>query len=193
MTHTAPAPATVGPTDRGTRDRATDARTEGTPQHPAPTSAPDHAADVADVRRLVQDRAAAFRAGDAERLVADLLPDAVLFTLAPPLAQPAAAAHDVGALRAWFAGHGGRVGYEVTDLVVRIDGDLALCHSIDRMGAPDDTPGHRFDLWFRTTLGLCRVGGRWRVAHQHQSTPFHMDGSFRAAVDLRPGSDGDQG
>ena len=26
----------------------------------------------------------------------------------------------------------------------------------------------------------------WRIAHAHTSVPFHMDGSFRAAVELQP-------
>jgi ketosteroid isomerase-like protein len=43
-----------------------------------------------------------------------------------------------------------------------------------------------FDLWFRSTLGLRKSDGVWRIVHEHTSTPFYMDGSFRAAVDLKP-------
>ena len=43
-----------------------------------------------------------------------------------------------------------------------------------------------FDLWFRVTLGLRRVDGRWLVTHEHESVPFEMDGSFRASTDLTP-------
>lgn len=28
--------------------------------------------------------------------------------------------------------------------------------------------------------------GAWRIAHRHESVPFYMDGSNRAAVDLTP-------
>jgi ketosteroid isomerase-like protein len=42
------------------------------------------------------------------------------------------------------------------------------------------------DLWFRLTLGLRSIGGRWKLLHEHESVPFYMDGSYKAAVDLRP-------
>jgi ketosteroid isomerase-like protein len=46
--------------------------------------------------------------------------------------------------------------------------------------------GATFELWFRSTLVLREVDGRWQIVHSHESTPFHMDGSLRAAVDLTP-------
>ena len=42
------------------------------------------------------------------------------------------------------------------------------------------------DLWVRTTLGFRKADGRWRVVHEHVSVPFYMDGSERAALDLKP-------
>jgi PhnB protein len=38
----------------------------------------------------------------------------------------------------------------------------------------------------RETLGLRKIDGIWKIAHQHHSVPFYMDGSNRAAVDLKP-------
>jgi ketosteroid isomerase-like protein len=43
-----------------------------------------------------------------------------------------------------------------------------------------------FSLWYRVTLGLRKIDGRWLVTHEHESVPFEMDGSFRASVDLLP-------
>ena len=31
-----------------------------------------------------------------------------------------------------------------------------------------------------------KVDGTWRITQEHNSTPFYMDGSFKAAVDLQP-------
>jgi PhnB protein len=42
------------------------------------------------------------------------------------------------------------------------------------------------DLWFRQTWGFERTGERWLIVHLHQSVPFLMDGSFKAAVELKP-------
>ncbi len=39
-------------------------------------------------------------------------------------------------------------------------------------------------LGHRSTLGLRRIDGRWRSYHEHTSTPFYLDGSNRAALDL---------
>jgi ketosteroid isomerase-like protein len=36
------------------------------------------------------------------------------------------------------------------------------------------------------TVCLRKLDGTWRITHEHNSTPFYMDGSFRAALDLQP-------
>ena len=45
--------------------------------------------------------------------------------------------------------------------------------------------GEEVSLWFRNTSCFRRNGGTWQVVHSHDSVPFYMDGSFRAAVDLK--------
>jgi ketosteroid isomerase-like protein len=45
--------------------------------------------------------------------------------------------------------------------------------------------GEDQDLWFRTTMCLRKINARWRIVHDHSSVPFYMDGSYRAAVDLK--------
>jgi hypothetical protein len=46
--------------------------------------------------------------------------------------------------------------------------------------------GEKVDLWFRATLGFRKIDGRWKITNEHSSVPFYMDGSFKAAVDLKP-------
>jgi ketosteroid isomerase-like protein len=139
--------------------------------------------DEALVRELVEQRVAAMRAGDAAALVATYTSGAVTFSLAPPLANTGV---DADALRGWFGTFDGPVDYEVRDLDVSVGGDLGFCHSINRLSATPNGMTEGFDLWFRATLGLRKADGVWRVVHEHTSTPFYMDGSFRAAVDLKP-------
>lgn len=62
---------------------------------------------------------------------------------------------------------------------------VAFCHSLNRRSGTM-TGGTRNDLRFRQTLGLRRVDDRWTIVHQHESVPFYMDGSDRAAVDRAP-------
>ena len=139
-----------------------------------------------DITGLFDRRAAAMRAGDADSLVADYLPDAVTFTLAPPLAHTAPEVVDPEAMRAWFSTFDSAVDYEIRDLDVTAEGDLAFCRSLNRMSAVPRGHHEAFDLWFRSTVCLRRVDGAWRIAHEHTSTPFYMDGSFGAALDLTP-------
>jgi ketosteroid isomerase-like protein len=42
------------------------------------------------------------------------------------------------------------------------------------------------DLWFRETLGFRKIDGKCAITHEHKSVPFYMDGSFKAAIDLKP-------
>jgi hypothetical protein len=58
--------------------------------------------------------------------------------------------------------------------------------ALNRLSATPHGAAARFDLWFRGTVCLRKVGGTWWITHEHNSTPFYMDGSFRAALDLRP-------
>jgi PhnB protein len=48
------------------------------------------------------------------------------------------------------------------------------------------TDGQKVDLWFRQTLCFRKINGTWAIVHEHESVPFCMDGSFRAAIDLKP-------
>lgn len=141
--------------------------------------------DEPAIRELMADRVSAMRTGDAQTICRAYTPDAVVFSLAPPLVQPPHGAGDVAQMQAWFDDKGGSVWSDVHDLQVTVDGDLALCTSLQSMGAPPNSP-QPFTLWFRSTLGLRRLDGQWRIIHEHTSTPFHMDGSFRAATDLQP-------
>jgi ketosteroid isomerase-like protein len=135
-------------------------------------------ADEEHIRAVMADRAAAMRERDAERFVAHYAPQIVKFDLPPPLQLTAPEASDAGALRAWFASHpGGPISYEIRDLTVTVGGDVAFCHSLNQLGGA---------LWFRSTIGLRKIGGEWRITHEHNSTPFYMDGSDKAALGLQP-------
>lgn len=138
---------------------------------------------IQDIRQLVAEQETAMRARDAEALVGLYTPDAVTFTLAPPLKQ---GAPDVAGLQSWFATFDGPIEYETRDLDVTEEGDIAFCHSLNRLSATPQGSSEPFNLWYRATLCLRRVDGAWRIAHEHNSTPFYMDGTFAAALDLEP-------
>ena len=139
--------------------------------------------DVRAVRAALDVWAAAMAAKDTGGVLEQLTHDCVQFSLAPPLI----AEEDLSGegLARWFAGWDGPLGFDQHGLVIETGGDIALAHGLTNLRAVA-RGGERVDLWFRQTLGLRREGGRWRISHSHESVPFYMDGSFKAAVDLRP-------
>ena len=142
--------------------------------------------DVAEIREVLAGEVAAMRARDAAALVERFTVDAVTFTLAPPLWNPAPVVRDVAALAAWLATFEGPIDFEHRDLGVEVGGDVAFAYGVSRLTATPRGGSESFDLWLRSSWGFRRVDGVWLVAHEHRSTPFYMDGSFRACVDLEP-------
>jgi ketosteroid isomerase-like protein len=134
------------------------------------------------IRSLIDDWARAMRAKDVDSVMAHYAPHSVTFDLAPPLISTSA---DATGLQAWFSTWQGPIGYQIRDLNITAADDAAFCHSLNRLSGTK-TDGERADIWFRQTLCLRKIGGEWRIMHQHESVPFYMDGSYRAAVDLKP-------
>jgi ketosteroid isomerase-like protein len=153
------------------------------------TAEATHAAHAETAIRAVLDgHAAAHAARDVERLRATYTDDAVCYVLAPPLQQgPETAYGTPEGLRAWFATFDGPVRITYRDPVVTTDGNVAFVHCLTSMTATPAGTGEPFTLWYRSSFGLRRLeGAAWRITHRHDSTPFYMDGTFRAAVDLQP-------
>jgi ketosteroid isomerase-like protein len=142
--------------------------------------------DEIQIRQMMADQQTAMRGRDAERLVARYTPEIVSFDLAPPLQHTGAEVRDAGGLQAWFAGFDGPIDYEITQLHVTAGSDVAFCHSLNRLSTTPRGMPQPFTLWFRATVCLRKQEGAWRISHQHNSTPFYMDGSLRAALDLEP-------
>jgi uncharacterized protein (TIGR02246 family) len=141
--------------------------------------------DEEQIRALLEDRAAATAAGDARRFLAPCAPEIVQFELGPPLQLRGGEGLDEKAVEAWYATWDGPVEVSLTQVEITVGGDVAFSHSINRMrGTKAD--GYEVDLWSRATVGLRRTGGTWRITHTHSSVPFLMDGSGRAALDLKP-------
>ena len=55
--------------------------------------------DQTAIRTLIQDRTTAMRTGDAETICFSYAPDAVVFSLAPPLVQPPDGPRDIAKLK----------------------------------------------------------------------------------------------
>ena len=102
--------------------------------------------------------------------------------LAPPLANRGA---DLAAIRRWFDTWVGPIDLDLQELRIDVADGLAVSTGLSRMRGIK-TDGLKVDLWVRATMAYRKVDGRWTVIHEHVSVPFYMDGSERAALDLKP-------
>ena len=122
------------------------------------------------------------RKKDVAAVAAQYQPDAMIFDLAPPLAH----AFDPQGLAAWLDTWEGPVDQQTRDETILVSGDLAVCYGLTKVSARTKAGGEQAEWWQRITVCLQKIDGAWKIVHEHSSVPFHMDGSFRAAVDLQP-------
>ena len=139
--------------------------------------------DQAAIRAIFGDRTNALFGKVVDLAVKHFADDVVSYDLDPPLQH-------VGPDRRRAAGlvrHLGwadRAGRWATSWS-RSAAIIAIARGLGHMtGTKKD--GDKVDLWARVTVGSCAARRRWKITHQHTSVPFLMDGSFKAAVDLKP-------
>jgi ketosteroid isomerase-like protein len=120
---------------------------------------------------------------NAWAIAAPYASDAAIFNLAPPLAHRGI---DIAETQAWLDTWEGPIEIEPRDFHVTVSGNIAFCHGYMRMNGRKKGAEQRVSFWMRETLCLERVGGDWRIVHEHTSVPFYMDGSLRPAFDLEP-------
>lgn len=143
------------------------------------TTSPE--ADATAIRSVFEAIARGFRDRDAAAVAQHYASDAVVADLAPPLQRQGM---DVPALQEWLDGWDGPVELTHKDVLVDVSGDLAISHGLVHTEAK--RAGQTVGWWSRVTTALRREDGDWVVTLDHVSVPFHMDGTFRAALDLNP-------
>src|ERR687898_1204604 len=138
------------------------------------------------IRGRVEDLVAALRAKDIDGVMSLFAPNIVSFDIAPQFG----ALRYVGAdnkRRAWheaFATFTGPFDYEVHELNVTTEGELALVHSLNHVKLTQAS-GQVTELWLRWTACLRRMDGVWVVVHDHVSVPADLEHG-QAVLDLTP-------
>ena len=150
--------------------------------HLARESGRKDADDQAAIHAIFGDRTNALFGKVADLAVKHFADDVVSYDLAPPLQH---VGPDRQGIQAWFDTWDGPISWAMHDTHVEIGGDIAFARGLGHMtGTKKD--GGKVDTWVRVTVCLGRRAGAWKITHEHTSVPFHMDGSFKAAVDLKP-------
>ncbi|MES2924750.1 MAG: nuclear transport factor 2 family protein [Verrucomicrobiota bacterium] len=135
-----------------------------------------------EIRTVVDVWTDGIRRKDVCSVADQFLPHSVGFYLAPPLVADTPLE---GNLADWFATFTGPIGHDLRDLTIAGNGDVAWCHALLHL-IGTKTDGQTTDVWYRLTLCFRKTAGQWKIAHAHESVPFYMDGSDRAAIDLKP-------
>ena len=136
-----------------------------------PTGAPD---DVAAIRALEDNFAAALNAGDVDAMMRNYVSDdsLVVFDVVPPR-QHTGPAEYRKAWSGYFAHFKGTPTFTISDLVITVDGSVGFSHSIQRtIGI--DTNGHAVDRTVRVTDGYRKIDGKWLIALEHISVPVDL-------------------
>ncbi len=115
----------------------------------------------ADIRRVIDARAAAVHKGDVEAMMADVADHVVVFDVVDPLRRTGKASSRDRAAE-WVALYQGPITWENRDVRVLAGGDVAFCCMLSRVTGTLKTDT-KVDMWFRTTLGLERLGSRRSV------------------------------
>ena len=141
------------------------------------------AVDEADIRERIDTLAGAIRTGDLEAVRTIFAPNLVSFDIEPPLRH-------LGAPAKWknwekvFTAYQVPLGYELRDLTVLVDGDLAVVYSVNQISGTLVT-GAKTAAWVRWTAAWQRIDGRWMIVHDQVSVPTHFE-TGQAALDLTP-------
>lgn len=142
-----------------------------------------HSAHVAEIKALLEERAAATRAKDVDGAMAHYAHEVVTFDVVAPLLQVG-----IDGVReraaAWFATFDGPIGYELHDVRVAADEQVGFASCVYKVSGTL-TAGEELGMWVRATFGFHRIEGEWQITHEHDSVPF--DGATgQALTDLAP-------
>jgi len=127
--------------------------------------------DEAEIRRLIAGWSQALEAKDVVALTADYAPEVVMYDAIPPYKTVGAEAiRQIWSSCLPFFPE--KFQSEHRDLVIHVDGDVALVHGLHHMiPIPADHPCGQ--SWLRITVGYRRIDGQWKVVHEHVSIPFN--------------------
>ncbi|HEX5458753.1 MAG TPA: nuclear transport factor 2 family protein [Steroidobacteraceae bacterium] len=127
--------------------------------------------DETQIRILLEAWADAVRKHDLPAILAHHDAGIVMFDLPPPLQCKGIAEYE----QTWglfFRHHQPGVAFDLEELEVTAGQDVAFAVAIMRCGPNSSSnPADQNGFLFRLTVGLRKVSGEWRIAHEHHSVP----------------------
>jgi ketosteroid isomerase-like protein len=144
----------------------------------------DKTPDETLLRAEIEGRADATRAKDVEGVLDKYASDVVAFDVIAPLQNDGPAALRKR-LIAWLASFKSVLEYDFAELSLAVAGDVAFDHHLTKVHGVNQS-GQTIDMWFRETVCYRRIGGKWKITHQHSSVPIDLE-TGKGRMDLKPG------
>jgi len=123
------------------------------------------------IRALIEAWAAAVRRHDLPAILAHHDQDIVMFDVPPPLQSRGMDEYK----KTWdlfFRYHKPSQAFDIEELAITAGEDVAFAVAIMRCGSGAFSgPPEEGGLLFRLTVGLRKIDGDWRIAHEHHSVP----------------------
>jgi uncharacterized protein (TIGR02246 family) len=132
------------------------------------------AGDEAEIRKLIDNFAVAFRAKDVDKVMSfyEKSDKLVAFDVVPPRQYTGWEAYRKD-FKDLFDMFNGPVTLDISDVSVASEGNMAYSHSIDHVvGTGKD--GNKMDLTVRVTDVYRKIGGKWLIVHEHVSVPVDL-------------------
>jgi PhnB protein len=70
----------------------------------------------------------------------------------------------------WFKSYDGEIKFKFNDIHVESGEELSICHALIKTSGKLKN-GKKAEMWTRSTLGLKKEEGQWRIFHEHTSGP----------------------
>ena len=124
------------------------------------------------IKALIEAWAAAVRRHDVMGVLAHHEQDIVMFDVPPPFQSRGMEEYR----KTWdlfFKYHEPEQAFDLVDLAITAGEDVAFAVAVMRCPgvAPFSGPLEDSELLFRLTVGLRKIDGDWRIAHEHHSVP----------------------
>jgi uncharacterized protein (TIGR02246 family) len=129
--------------------------------------------DIIAIRRLIEDWASAVRARNIGGVLAHHTDDVVMYDVPPPVAVRGIAAYRDTWQPFFDWQEKGDGTFEIAELDVTAGDTVAFATALLRCGSKEeltrDSAPH-----LRLTIGLRKVDGAWKIAHEHHSFPLEL-------------------
>jgi uncharacterized protein (TIGR02246 family) len=125
--------------------------------------------DELDIQELIQRWAKAVRDEDRAGIRSDHDSEMLMFDVPPPFLSQGLDAY-MATWETFFSRAEKPVAFDFHDVKITAGMDVAFATAIGQC-VDVDPNGKRDELQFRLTMCFRKIGGRWRILHEHHSLP----------------------